>query len=66
MPSRGCRRGFNMNPTTESASKTAPLDPLAINTIRFLSVDAMQQANNGYSGFPLGVRLALQPLQVGN
>ena len=30
------------------------LDQLCINTVRFLSVDAVQQANSGYPGMPLG------------
>lgn len=32
----------------------ATLDELAINTIRFLSVDAVQQANSGHPGLPMG------------
>ncbi len=34
--------------------RAAELDRLAINTIRFLSVDAVQAANSGHPGLPLG------------
>jgi transketolase len=33
---------------------TASLDQLCIDTIRFLSVDAVQQADSGHPGMPLG------------
>ena len=34
--------------------ETAELQNLAINTIRFLSADAVQQANSGHPGLPMG------------
>ncbi|GAB7545825.1 transketolase [Cupriavidus sp. 8B] len=33
---------------------TAALDDLCVNTLRFLSVDAVQNANSGHPGMPLG------------
>jgi len=35
-------------------SQNPTLDELCINTIRFLSVDAVQQANSGHPGMPMG------------
>lgn len=35
-------------------TKTADLQSRAINTIRFLSVDAIQRANSGHPGLPMG------------
>src|SRR6266487_6379126 len=42
--------------STETATTYSPaqLDQLAINTIRFLSVDAVQKAKSGHPGMPLG------------
>ena len=43
-----------MIPASKTTLNKAQLDQLAINTIRFLSVDAVQKADSGYPGLPLG------------
>jgi transketolase len=43
-----------MSATTPSKGTTAELDQLCINTIRTLSLDAVQRAESGHPGLPLG------------
>ena len=43
-----------MSKDNSKASLPVDLDNLSINTIRFLSVDAVQKANSGHSGLPMG------------
>jgi transketolase len=43
-----------MNTTDAANLNPAQLDQLSINTIRFLSVDAVQKADSGHPGLPLG------------
>jgi transketolase len=43
-----------MSTATTTASDLAQIDQLSINTIRFLSVDAVEKANSGHPGLPMG------------
>ncbi len=42
-----------MNTITKSGIDPVRLDQLCINTIRFLSIDAIQKAKSGHPGLPL-------------
>src|SRR4026209_117929 len=49
------RRAVQKGPRgSQAMTSGATLDELAINTIRFLSVDAVQRANSGHPGLPMG------------
>ncbi len=44
-----------MNPSVPAMLSPAALDQLAVNTIRFLAVDAVERAKSGHPGMPMGM-----------
>src|SRR4051812_20913916 len=52
-------REEKMSATPQKQANTTPnLDQLCINTIRTLTIDAVQKAESGHAGLPLGLRAA--------
>jgi transketolase len=52
-------------PSMEAWTSDAALDEACINTLRFLSVDAVQQADSGHPGLPLGAAAMAYVLWTG-
>src|SRR5688572_5800429 len=50
----GGARGKGTRADTHDVDMSHELDQLCINTVRFLSVDAVEKANSGHPGMPLG------------
>jgi transketolase len=47
-----------VSPKADAKSKKQSIEELAINTIRFLSVDAVEKAKSGHPGMPMGMAAA--------
>jgi len=47
-----------LSPITETKPKSKDLTELAINTIRFLAVDAVEKSKSGHPGMPMGMAAA--------
>jgi transketolase len=53
-PQKNGMNDLTINAVDESKLNSIELDKLCVNTIRFLSVDAVQNADSGHPGLPLG------------
>ena len=40
------------------------IDQVAVNTLRFLSIDEVEKAKSGHPGFPLGTAFLLNSLKI--